>query len=309
MFHLADAWATFAITWVGGKHVMLPRFDEEAVFAAIERERVTLSNLIPTMLNRLVRFEGAERRDVSSLRRILSGGAPIAPEVVREVMRVFRCEYVQTYGMTETSPYLTLSLLKSHLAQLAPEEQFKYRAKTGRAFLAVELRVVDEHGADVARNGESVGEIRARGPTVTPGYWRRPDETARAFADGWLCTGDLATIDAEGYLDIVDRAKDMIISGGEKVFSTEVEHVLYEHPAVLEAAVFGVPDADLGESVRAAIALRPGAKASADELIAFCRARLTHFKCPRGVEFHAELPKTGTAKIQKRALRDPHWAR
>jgi acyl-CoA synthetase (AMP-forming)/AMP-acid ligase II len=309
MFHLADAWATFAITWVGGVHVMLPRFDEEAVFAAIERERVTVSNLIPTMLNRLVRFEGAERRDVSSLRRILSGGAPIAPEVVREVMRVFRCEYVQTYGMTETSPYLTLSLLKSHLATLAPDEQFKFRAKTGRAFIAVELRVVDEHGADVARDGVSVGEIRARGPTVTPGYWRRPDETARAFADGWLCTGDLATIDSEGYLDIVDRAKDMIISGGEKVYSTEVEHVLYEHPAVLEAAVFGIPDATWGESVRAAIALRPGARATARELIEFCRAKLTHFKCPRSVEFHAELPKTGTAKIQKQALRDPHWAR
>ncbi|MCC7012811.1 MAG: long-chain-fatty-acid--CoA ligase [Planctomycetes bacterium] len=304
MFHLADAWATFAITWVGGRHVMLAKFEEQAVFNAIERERVTITNLIPTMLNRLVRFPGAAQRDMTSMRRILSGGAPIAPEVVREIMRVFRCEYVQTYGMTETSPYLTLSLLKPHLATLPAEEQFHYRAKTGRAFLAVELEVVGDDGRPVARDGRSVGEIRARGPTVTPGYWKRPEETARAFVDGWLCTGDLATIDAEGYLQIVDRKKDMIISGGEKVYSTEVEHVLYEHPAVLEAAVFGLPDADWGEAVCAAVALRGGARATERELIDFCRERLTHYKCPRRVEFHAELPKTGTAKIQKRLLRE-----
>jgi acyl-CoA synthetase (AMP-forming)/AMP-acid ligase II len=193
--------------------------------------------------------------------------------------------------------------LKSHLAALPPEEQFRYRAKTGRAFLAVELEVVGDDGRPVARDGVSVGEIRARGPTVTPGYWNKPDETARAFEGGWLRTGDLATIDAEGYLDIVDRLKDMIITGGEKVYSTEVEHVLYSHPSVLEAAVFGVPDETWGESVRAAIALRPGACSTAAELIAFCRARLTHFKCPRSIEFHAELPKTGTAKIAKRLLR------
>lgn len=306
MFHLADAWASFAITWVGGRHVMVPKFEEEAVFAAIEREHVTITNLIPTMLNRLVRYPGAAARDVASMRRILSGGAPIAPEVVREIMRVFRCEYVQTYGMTETSPYLTLSLLKEHLKSRAPEEQFVFRAKTGRAFLAVELALIDEHGREVARDGVTVGEIRARGPTVTPGYWNRPEETRSAFVDGWLRTGDLATLDPEGYFQIVDRAKDMIITGGEKVYSTEVEHVLYEHPAVLEAAVFGVPDADWGESVRAAIALREGTQASERELIEFCRARLTHYKCPRAVEFHAELPKTGTAKIQKKTLRDAH---
>jgi len=306
MFHLADAWATFAVTQVGGRHVMLPRFDEEAVFAAIERERVTLSNLIPTMLTRLVRHPGADARDVSSLRRILSGGAPIAPEVVREVMRVFRCEYVQTYGMTETSPYLTLSLLKEHLTRLSEAEQFVYRAKTGRPFVCVELEVAGDDGTPVPRDGCTVGEIRARGPTVTPGYWKRPEETRAAFSDGWLLTGDLATIDAEGYLQIVDRKKDMIITGGEKVYSTEVEHILYEHPAVLEAAVFGVSDPEWGESVRAAVALRAGASASERELIDFCRERLTHFKCPRAVEFFAELPKTGTAKIQKQALRDRH---
>jgi fatty-acyl-CoA synthase len=309
MFHLADAWATFAITWVGGRHVMVPRFEEEAVFRAIEVERTTLSNLIPTMLNRLVRHASAESRDYSSLRRILSGGAPIAPEIVREIMRVMRCEYVQTYGMTETSPYLTFSLLKEHLKRLPPDEQFRFRAKTGRACIAVELEVIGDDGRPVSRDGKSVGEIRARGATVTPGYWNRPDETAKAFVDGWLCTGDLATIDAEGYLDIVDRKKDMIISGGEKVFSTEVEHVLYSHPAVLEAAVFGLPDPTWGELVTAAIVLRANASATEHDLIAFCRTKLTHYKCPRAVHFLAELPKTGTAKIRKLALRERFAAR
>lgn len=308
MFHLADAWAVFAITWVGGKHVIVPRFDEEAVFGAIERERVTITNLIPTMLRRLVRHAEAERRDVSSLRRVLSGGAPIAPETVREIVRVFRCEYVQTYGMTETSPYLTLSLLHEHLKGLPEADQLAVRAKTGRPFLAVELEVVGDDGRPVPRDGATVGEIRARGPTVTPGYWNRPEETAAAFEKGWLKTGDLAHVDAEGYLQIVDRRKDVIVTGGEKVYSTEVEHVLCEHPCVLEAAVFGVPDAEWGESVRAAVALRAGEQASERDLIAFCRSRLGAYKVPRSIEFHAELPKTGSAKIAKRALRDPHWS-
>jgi acyl-CoA synthetase (AMP-forming)/AMP-acid ligase II len=147
-----------------------------------------------------------------------------------------------------------------------------------------------------------------RGATVTKGYWNRPGETAAAFADGWLKTGDLAVIDCEGYVTIVDRAKDMILCGGENVYSTEVEHVLYAHPAVLEAAVFGVPDDVYGESVRAAVVLRTGAGAGADELIAFCRARLAAYKCPRAIDFLAELPRTGSGKITKRELRDPFWA-
>jgi acyl-CoA synthetase (AMP-forming)/AMP-acid ligase II len=199
--------------------------------------------------------------------------------------------------------------LKDALKSLPAERQFEYRAKTGRAFLAVELDVVGDDGRPVARDGTSVGEIRARGPTVTPGYWNRPAETARAFVDGWLCTGDLATIDAEGYLQIVDRKKDVIITGGEKVYSTEVEHALYEHPAVLEAAVFGAPDELWGECVHAAVALRANARASEAELIDFCRARLTHYKCPSAIEFHAELPKTGTGKLAKKLLRQAHLRR
>ena len=304
MFHLADAWATFAFTSSAATHVFCPRFDERAVLDSIVREGVTMTNLVPTMLQRLVSFEGAALRSYPSLRMLLSGGAPIAPSVVRRIVETFRCEYVQTYGMTETSPFLTLSLLKPHLRSAPAEVQFTYRAKTGRRFSAVELAVIGDDGLPIPADGIAVGEIRARGPTVTPGYWNDPAATTHAFENGWLLSGDLATIDSEGYLQIVDRKKDMIISGGEKVYSTEVEHVLYAHPAVLECAVFGVADATWGECVEAAVVLRPGARASSAELQAYARQQLAGFKVPRRIRFLDELPKTGTGKIAKRWLRD-----
>jgi acyl-CoA synthetase (AMP-forming)/AMP-acid ligase II len=207
--------------------------------------------------------------------------------------------------MTETSPYLTLSCLKAPLRELAPEEQFHYSARTGRPFATVELRVVGEDGREVPADDRSVGEIRVRGETVTPGYWNRPEETRAAFVEGWLCTGDLATIDSEGYVQIVDRKKDMILSGGENVYSTEVENALYAHPAVLEAAVFARPDEVLGERVCAAVVLRPGLQASAEELIRHCRSQLAGYKTPKAIEFLDALPRTGTGKIAKRFLRDP----
>jgi len=304
MFHLADAWAIFAITLCGGKHVYLPRFEPRAALDLLVGERVTITNLIPTMLNLMVRHESAPGRDYSGLRAILSGGAPIAPALVREILELFGCQYVQTYGMTETSPYLTLGLLKPHLATLPLEERVRWLAKTGRPFQGIELRVVDEQGRDVPADGTSVGEIRVRGETVTPGYWNQPDVTAAAFDGRWLKTGDLATIDHEGYVDIVDRKKDMILTGGENVYSTEVEHALYAHPAVLEVAVYGLPDELWGERVCAAIVLRPGKIASVEELQAHCREQLAGYKVPREIKFLAELPRTGSGKIQKHALRD-----
>ena len=303
MFHLADAWATFALTQVGGVHVMVPRFEAEEAVLAIEREGITLTNLIPTMLKRLVECPLARDARLASLRVVLSGGAPIAPALVRQVLEVLRCEYVQTYGMTETSPYLTLGILPEPLRRLAPQEVLRLRARTGRPFGEVELEVVDEAGRRVPADDRSGGEIRVRGATVTPGYWRRADETARAIREGWLYTGDLAVLDAHGFVNIVDRKKDMILTGGENVYSTEVENALYEHPGVLEAAVFALPDETWGESVNAAVVLKPGARASAAELIAVCRARSAADKLPRAIEFLAELPKTGSGKISKQRLR------
>jgi acyl-CoA synthetase (AMP-forming)/AMP-acid ligase II len=193
--------------------------------------------------------------------------------------------------------------LPEELRRGSPEEVLRRRARTGRPFGGIELEVVDEHGARVPADDRTVGEIRVRGATVTPGYWNRPDETARALRDGWLHTGDLAVLDAHGFVDIVDRMKDMILTGGENVYSTEVENALYEHPAVLECAVFGRPDPEWGERVHAAVVLRPGSSADAAELIALCRARIAAYKAPRSIEFLAELPKTGSGKISKQALR------
>ena len=305
MFHLADAWATFAITWVGGRHVMVGQFEAEAVMATIEKQKITLSNLIPTMLNLMIKHPRVSEYDFSSLREILSGGAPIAPELVRSIMETMGCDYIQTYGMTETSPYLTFSILKDHLKTLPPEAQLKFKAKTGRPAIGVDLKVVDEEGMPIAADEQQVGEIWVRGDTVTPGYWNRPEETASAFSEGWLRTGDLATLDSEGYVNIVDRKKDMIVTGGENVYSTEVENVLYMHPAILEAAVFGVPDEKWGEAVNAAVVLKAGKAITEDEIIAFCKEQQASYKAPKTIVFLDELPKTGSGKIYKKGLRDP----
>jgi acyl-CoA synthetase (AMP-forming)/AMP-acid ligase II len=307
MFHLADAWATFAMTWVGARHVMVGQFEPESVMATIQSEHITLSNLIPTMLNLMIKHPRVGEFDFSSLRVILSGGAPIAPEVVRSITETFGCDYIQTYGMTETSPYLTFSLLKQHLRDLSPEEQFKYKSKTGRPFIGVDLKVVDENKNLVAPDEHQVGEIWVRGETITPGYWNLPDETQKAFHEGWLRTGDLANVDAEGYVNIVDRIKDMIVTGGENVYSTEVENVLYMNPKVLEAAVFGVPDDKWGEAVTAAVVLKENETATEDEIISFCKQHKASFKAPKSILFIDELPKTGSGKIYKKALRDPYW--
>ncbi|MBK8099102.1 MAG: AMP-binding protein [Planctomycetes bacterium] len=304
MFHLADAWATFAISAVGGTHVFLPRFQPALALDLLAHHRITITNLVPTMLNLMVKEPDAAARTFA-LRTMLSGGAPIAPATVRQILATFRCDYVQTYGMTETSPYLTLSLLTDAVRALPQNEQLRMKCRTGRPFAGVDLRVVDDAGVPVPADDRTVGEIRVRGATVTPGYWQDPAATAAAFdRDGFLCTGDLATLDRFGYVNIVDRKKDVIKTGGEAVYSTEVENVLMTHPAVLECAVYGTPEPTWGELVSAAIVLRPGAKATAEAIIAFCRDQIAHYKAPRRIHFLATLPKTGSGKIQKRLLRD-----
>ncbi len=307
MFHLADAWATFAITWAGGRHVFLPVFDTPSVFRLIEKEKITITNLIPTMLNMMVNHPDVGKYDYSSLRVLMSGGAPIAPELVKKIINTFKCDYIQTYGMTETSPYLTLSILKEHLKSLPWEEQLRYKAKTGREFITVSLRVVDENGNDIKKDEKQVGEIIVKGDTITPGYWKLPDETEKAIKDGWLYTGDLAVMDEEGYIQIVDRKKDMIITGGENVYSTEVENVLYMHPAILEAAVIGVPDEHWGEAVKAVVVLKEGHSATEQEIIAFCKKHLAHYKAPKSIDFVNALPKTGSGKIYKKGIREIYW--
>lgn len=307
MFHLADAWATFAITWAGGKHVFTRYFNAAETLRAIENEGVTATVLVPTMLNAMLHEPDVDQHDYSSLRMILTGGSPIAPELVRRAMDVFGCEYIQLYGMTETSPFLTLSRPKAHQLTGNAMNELDIRSRTGRAYIGAEVKVVRPDGEEVRHDNLEVGEIVARGPTIFTGYWKQPDATAQTIRDGWIHTGDLAVVDEEGFINIVDRQKDMIITGGENVYSTEVEFVLHEHPAVLECAVFGVPHEFWGEAIRAAVVLRRDQSATEPDLIEFLRARLAHYKVPRSIDFMDALPKTGSGKIYKKGLREQFW--
>lgn len=304
MFHLADAWAVWALTKVGATHVMIPGFEENTVLDTIQKHKITLSNFIPTMLNRLVNFPDVHKYDCSSLRLIMSGGAPIAREVVKKILKIFRCNYIQTYGLTETSPFLTMSILKEGMESLPFEEKLKVMTTTGRPFDKVQLKVVKKDGREVLRNGEDVGEIIAKGETITPGYWGLPEETTERIVGGWLHTRDLAVVNPDGYTTIVDRMDDVIITGGENVYSVEVEDILYSYPGVLEAAVIGLPDPVWGETVTAVVVAKEQVPCDAPDVVRFCKEKIAPFKVPKKVIFVDELPKTGSAKICKYKLRE-----
>ena len=307
LFHV-NGWGTpHALTAIGGRHICVRAFEPRMVLELIQREKVTMTALVPTMVNFLINFPELGNYDLSSLRRIIVGGAPSPWAFVGEVRRKLNCDYIVGYGMTESAPILSVSVLKDTLANLPAEEQARYMAKTGLPVLGCEVRVVNEQGQDVARNGEEVGEIIARGDNIMKVYWRRPEDTAATIRDGWLHTGDVATVDAEGYITIVDRAKDIIISGGENIASVEIEDALYGHPAVLEATVIAAPDPRWGEIPVAVVVLKPGATATEDEIISFSRERLAHFKAPKKVEFTDALPKGGTGKVLKNQVREKYW--
>ncbi|UCF49890.1 MAG: AMP-binding protein, partial [Thermoplasmatales archaeon] len=293
LFHLADAWATWAITIVGGTHVLVSDFKPSNVCSCIENNRVTLTNLVPTMYYRLVNYPRVEKHDYSSLRLLMSGGAPISPSLVEKIIDTFKCDYIQTYGMTETSPFLTMSILKNYLRNLPYKEQLQYKSTTGRKFKGVELRVINENDEDVKNNNKEVGEIIVKGDSITKGYWKLPKETEKVFKNGWLYTGDMAVINKDGYVNIVDRKDDMIITGGENVYSIEVENVLYTHPAVLETAVIGVLDEEWGEIVKAIVVLKDGKNTTQSDIIKFCKERISAYKVPKFVEFRKCLPKLG----------------
>lgn len=304
-FHLADAWANFAVTLVGGRHVVIPEFNPQAFLEAVARERVTLTLIVPTMINALVNFPGMRDYDTSSLREILFGASPMPSDRLKAAMRAFACPFTQWFGMTEAYPAVTY-LPGRELDLEGPPDVVRRILSCGRQAAGVQARVIDESGKEVAPG--AVGEIVIKGPNVMLGYWQRPDATAEALRDGWMHSGDAATVDEDGYIYIVDRLKDMIISGGENIYSTEVEDVLYRHPAVLECAVIGVPDDTWGERVHAFVALRPGQEATAEDLMAFARTQIAHYKCPRSLDFVDALPKTGSGKIQKAALRERFWS-
>jgi long-chain acyl-CoA synthetase len=306
MFHLATFPAVINNTLVGGSHAILQRFDLKRLMEIIERDRVTSTVLVPTMINLLINHPDFSKHDMSSLRRITYGASPMPVELLKRAMQLLPgVEFFQGYGQSESSPLLTTLMPEDHVVE-GPEHVTRRLASCGRPVIGVEVEVVDDNDEPV-EPGE-VGEVVARGPNVMMGYWKRPEETASALRGGWLRTGDMATIDDAGYIYLVDRKKDMIISGGENVYSTEVENVVYQHPAVREAAVIGVPDEKWGEAVKAIVTLKNGASATESDLIEFCAARLADYKTPKSVEIReGELPKSGAGKIMKKELREPYW--
>ncbi len=301
LFH-ANGWgAAHSITLVGGTHVMIRHFNPSEVFRLIERERVSSMGVVPAMAAAMVNSSLSAKYDLSSLRSMVIGGAASAPTLVREVEEKLGCVCITGYGLTECSPVLAMSPMKAGLPW-DQEERYAGQAKAGFAVPGVEIRVVDEEGGDVPRDGETVGEVVARGDAIMKGYWHLPDATRTAMKDGWFHTGDAATLDENNYVLIVDRKKDIIISGGENISSLDLENALAAHPTVLEAAVIPIPDPRWGEVPKALVVLKPGCEATAAELLEFCRSRLAHYKCPRAVEFVSSLPRNEVGKVQKKEL-------
>jgi fatty-acyl-CoA synthase len=306
MFH-ANGWGgIWALAGLGGTQVCLRRVEAQSVFSLLQAEQATLACAAPTVLVTLANYAGARDYHLAPGMRIGTGGSPPAAAVLRQ-MEALGIEVTHLYGLTETGPFLTSCEWQPAWDALDVAERYRLKARQGVAQLLTDVRVMDADLREVPQDGQTVGEIVARGNNVMEGYFKQPDETAIAMRGGWFHTGDLAVVHADGYIEIVDRAKDVINSGGENISSVEVEAMLYEHPAVLEAAVIGVPDAHWGEVPKALVVLKPGQQLAAGELIGFCRERMAHFKAPKSVEFLDSLPKTATGKIQKFALREPYW--
>jgi long-chain acyl-CoA synthetase len=295
--HLIPAFAA------GATMVIHRRFDETDVLETIEKERISYVFLVPTMILRLLESPAFDHFDLSSLRAIGYTGSPIPLEGLRKGIARFGNVFFQELGQTET---LNMTVLRRDEHKLEGSATALRRLESaGKPVVEGELRIVDDKGKEVPV-GEP-GEIVARSPRIMQGYWGMPEETARTLRDGWLHTGDVGRMDGDGYIYLVDRKKDMIISGGENIYSREVEEVLYMHPAVLEAAVVGVPDEKWGESVKAVVVLRPGVDGAEEELIDFCKQNLASYKKPRSVEFWNDLPKTASGKIKKEEIRAPYW--
>jgi fatty-acyl-CoA synthase len=306
LFH-ANGWGVaHSLTFMGGKHVMIHRFDPVEVFRLIEKEGAQTCSLVPIMATVLVNCPERTKYNLSSLKRATIGGAASSPTLIREVEEKLGCVCFSGYGLTETSPTLSLAMTKSQM-DLSGAERHIHQAMTGYAILGVEMRVVDPQDQDVPHDGKSIGEIIARGDGIMEGYWKQPESSAEALRGGWFHTGDMAVVYEDGYFLIVDRKKDIIVSGGENISSLELEKVILAHPAVLEACVIPVPDEKWGEVPRALVVLKPDTRATEAELLEFSRLHLAHYKCPRALEFVESLPKTGTGKILKRDLRKKYW--
>jgi long-chain acyl-CoA synthetase len=303
-FHFAGASPMWYITLAGGTHVILPKFEPVPVMQGIAEHRVSNATLVPTMVNLLLNHPDIDKYDLSSLQTCIYGGSPMPEALMQQAMKKLPTwRFYQIYGMTETGGFATMLRWRDHVIQGPKAQRLR---SVGQAAPGVEVRVLLPSGGPAAAG--QLGEIVARSDTLMSGYLNNRAATDAVLIDGWMHTGDAGILDDDGYLFVADRIKDMIVTGGENVYSIEVERVLFTHPAVREAAVIGIPSEAWGESVHAVVVLKDGASASAEELITHCRSHIGGYKCPRSVEFRNEpLPVTAVGKVRKNVLRDPYW--
>ncbi len=303
MFHCNGWGGVFALTGMAGTHVILRAIDGEDIMRLIADEGVTFACMAPAVLRTILDTPDPDRFEIRTRPRFTVAGAPPPAAFIERLETKLGWEFLQLYGLTETAPLLTISRPDANTER----EDWARRARAGVAGIGIDLQVLDEHGQPVAKDGVAIGEVCARSNVVFAGYYEQPDQTAEAIYDGYFHTGDLAVWDEFENIHIVDRKKDVIISGGENISSPEIEDCLYQHPAILECAVIGVPHEKWGETPVALIVLRDGDSATEAELIGFCRDRMAHFKCPTQIRFVPELPRTATGKLQKYKLREAFW--
>ncbi len=308
-FHCNGWGVPYAVTGMGGTHVIIRKFEPLEFFRLVRDEQVTFACMPPTMINMALNCSLDETTLKALPKNFRVGTAGSAPPMatIQGAQEKFNWRVIQIYGLTETSPFLTVSKVKPTMKALSDDEKLRVQTKTGYPMIGVDIRVVNDEGLSVAPDSGEVGEVLARSNVVMAGYWNQPDATSAVIVDGWFHTGDMALLDSEGFIEVVDRKKDLIISGGENISSIEVEGMLYKHPAVLEAAIVAAPDEKWGEVPVAMVVLKPNAQATENELMAFCREHMAHFKCPKKIFFVEVLPRTATGKIQKNQLRDKYW--
>ncbi len=305
LYHAAAAVSAFSCVYWGGCLYIHEDFNPVDVVKTLSEDRIAVVTLVPAMIQAcLLYVPDIAERSFDDLQLIIYGASPIAEETLRRAVEVFKCDFAQGYGMTETTAVLTFLLPADHRRALTEKPELLLSA--GRPIVGTELRAVDEE--DNPLPSGSIGEIIGRGPQLMRGYWNLADESAEALRGGWMHTGDAGVIDDEGYVYIQDRVKDMIVSGGENIYPRVVEEVLFKHPSIADAAVIGVPDEQWGETVKAIVVLREGAAATEEEIIEFCRGKLGGYERPRSVEFIDALPRNPTGKVLKRQLREPDWA-
>ncbi len=304
LFHGGGSNNMFAFSFVGATNVILHSFSPEGLLEAVQEYRVTHLVLVPSMILSLLESSDWGRYDLRSLKAVFYGSAPISVEPLRKMMRLLKCEFSQTYGMTETFVAISYSKPEDHVLEGSAEEH-RRMSSVGREVLGVQVKILDNQGREVETG--QVGEIVVKGNNVMKGYWNQPELTKEVLKEGWLYTGDMGKMDELRYIYILDRKKDMIISGGENIYAKEVEDVLSAHPAVAHAVVIGVPDDKWGEAVKGLVIKKKGAEVREEELIGFCKRRLASYKKPKSIEFVIDFPRSAAGKVLKRELREKYW--